>query len=232
VEGGHDGDWPRVLHEGVLVRILKTAFVGTAILFSAGLVTVAQAADVYAPSNPLPYEPPYIPSVTWNGFYIGVNAGAAINTDDDVTYNYVDKNKKTVTGKIEGGNTAWLGGLHAGYNWQVKSVVFGLEGDVDAGEDVQYLATIRARLGFTYKHTLMYATGGAAFASFNNDVFSSDTQTGWVAGIGVEEKLKHNISIGIEGLRYSFSDVGTNYTDVSVDQDAWVVRARLTYHFD
>ncbi len=56
------------------------------------------------------------------------------------------------------------GGLHVGYNWQKPGGwVFGIEGDVSFADDIDYLATIRGRLGYAMDSTLIYATGGAAF---------------------------------------------------------------------
>lgn len=55
---------------------------------------------------------------------------------------------------------------------------------------------------------------------------SEGDDTGFVAGAGVEVKLSHNVSAGVEGLHYFF-DGGKGD-----DDDLTVLRARLTLHLD
>lgn len=148
----------------------------------------------------------YAPSITWTGFYIGANIGAAWDDSDDIEI--ID-------------DATLIGGGHLGYNWQGPSnFVVGLEGDIEFLEDVDYLATIRGRLGYSFGPTLAYVTGGAAFIDFGD--FDDE---GWVAGLGVEHKIRDNVSFGVEGLYYGFED------DFGDDANFWAARARLTYHF-
>ena len=156
----------------------------------------------------------YQPVLSWTGFYFGVNAGASFsdieNEDGDDS------------------DAAFVGGLHVGYNWQKHGPwVFGLEGDVSFADDIDYLATIRGRLGYAVGPTLVYATGGAAFLGVEDNSGDDDTITGWVAGGGLEHKLRENVSIGVEGLYYSFDGDDFGSDD---DADTFTVRARLTYH--
>ncbi len=61
-------------------------------------------------------------------------------------------------------STFWLGGVHAGYNWQKDGpLVLGIEGDVMFGDEVDYLASIRGRIGYAMGDVLLYGTGGVAF---------------------------------------------------------------------
>ena len=89
-----------------------------------------------------------------------------------------------------------IGGVQAGYNWQVSNFVLGLEADADwtnasasrtvvfgplgpaiAGNFMvdsskeTFLATVRPRLGWAFDRALFYGTGGVAFGS----VKTSDT---------------------------------------------------------
>lgn len=191
-------------------------------LYSLGLVSAfallaaspaAHAADVYQgepsikDSGPVDYAPP----ITWTGFYIGANAGAAWEDDDD----FAD-------------DSVFIGGAHLGYNWQTpRNIVIGVEADLGFVEGIDYLATIRGRLGYSFGPALLYATGGVAFAEFENDLAADVLdETGWVAGGGLEYKIRDNWSLGAEGLYHSFeADDGFS------DFDFWVARARLTYHF-
>jgi outer membrane immunogenic protein len=166
----------------------------------------ANAADVYRrEEGGLKDAPPvdYLPPIMWGGFYIGANLGAAFDNLDD-------------------NDTVLIGGGHLGYNWQgPRNFVVGVEGDVDFADGLDYLATIRGRLGYAFGPTLAYATGGAAFIGADDL-----DDTGWVAGLGLEHKLRENVSFGVEGLYYNFDD---NNID---DADFWTVRARLTYHLN
>jgi outer membrane immunogenic protein len=197
---------------GYIVKSLKLALLGATFLAGAGLVSGANAADVYARGGSVKDGPvDYYPAITWSGFYAGINLGAAFNDEDN--------------GGDDDDDTMFIGGFHIGYNWQKPSnVVIGLEGDVDFADDIDYLASIRGRLGYAMGPTLLYATGGVAFLGVDDD-FEDDTLTGWTAGLGIEHKLRENVSLGLEGLYYDFDE------DNFDDADFWTVRARLTYHF-
>jgi outer membrane immunogenic protein len=202
------------------MKSLKTALLGATILVSAGAISGANAADVYSRGSIKDTGPvDYRPAITWTGFYFGANIGTTFNeevTIEDVTFEDDDDNEL-------------LAGLHLGYNWQKSSnLVLGIEGDVSFGDDIEYLASLRGRVGLAAGPTLFYATGGVALLGFEDD-FGDDSEdfTGWVAGLGVEHKIRDNLSVGLEGLYYAFEEEIEN-TDVELD--FWTVRARLTYH--
>ena len=207
------------------MKSLKLALIGATFLAGAGLVSGANAADVYARGGSLKDGPvDYYPAITWSGFYAGINLGAAFNDDGDDDDRKGDRERDR---DDDGDDTMFIGGFHIGYNWQKPSnFVLGLEGDVDFGDDIDYLASIRGRLGYAMGPTLLYATGGVAFLGIDNG-FEDDTLTGWTAGLGIEHKLRENVSLGLEGLYYDF-DEDDNF---GADADFWTVRARLTYHF-
>jgi outer membrane immunogenic protein len=225
----------------------------------------AMAADVYtAPS----YKDVYV-APGWAGFYIGANLGGYVDDNnikstfsEDITYKYSkeDPVKPAKGYALYSGNNndTPIGGVHIGYNFQSGNFVYGIEGDADFAENIDYLATIRGRLGYAFDSWLLYVTGGGAFISYNNvyDVrqakgqswtFSDSHQdTGYVIGGGIEKKITPNISIGVEALYYDFgSDKASHflqekssycetkdyYASVSNDENFYVVRARLTYHF-
>ncbi len=84
-----------------------------------------------------------------------------------------------------------IGGGEVGCNWQIRSIVIGLEGDFSGwnlskssvltgpgdpeapgtsltaatSESSHWLATVRPRVGFAYNNWLFYATGGVAFTN-------------------------------------------------------------------
>lgn len=193
------------------VTTLKTILLGATLLAGASVVS-AQAADVYERGSIKDAGPvDYLPAITWSGFYLGANAGAAFNDDIDIVGDDED--------------TAFIGGFHVGYNWQKASnLVLGVEADVNFADGLDYLATIRGRLGLAAGASLFYATGGVAFIGLE-DAFDDDSETGWVAGLGMEHKLNSNLSLGLEGLYYDFDE--DSFGD---DFNFWTVRARLTYH--
>jgi outer membrane immunogenic protein len=177
--------------------------------------TPGQAADIYRPpasikdAGPVDYAPP----ITWTGFYIGGNIGANWPSDDL---------------ELLDDDAQFIGGGHLGFNWQMPSNwVIGVEGDANFGDDFDYLASVRGRLGYAFGRTLVYGTGGVAFAGFSEELFDDD-ETGWVAGGGIETKVRDNLSLGLEALYYDFEDTQTLGIDNSVD--ALTVRGRLTVH--
>jgi outer membrane immunogenic protein len=89
--------------------------------------------------------------------------------------------------------TGVIGGLFIGYNWQMGSLVYGLEGDINwldsevitewrpghvrsavTSHEVPWLSTIRGRAGLAVDRTLMYFTGGLAIANVNNRASTSE----------------------------------------------------------
>lgn len=134
------------------------------------------------------------PEYNWSGFYIGADAGGAWIRGDAYT-SFIEP------GNIVGGFSAlnqsrrlessgFIGGVYAGYNWQVTKWVVGIEGDISgiansnttatapnlsragallAGGFVfnrsqDWLSTVRGRVGYLVApNVLLYATGGVAF---------------------------------------------------------------------
>lgn len=188
--------------------MIKAALLGATFLAAAAVG--ANAADVYEPAEGgYKDDVAYYPSITWTGFYFGAHAGVAFDDDD-------------------GSDNVFAGGVQAGYNWQKHGPwVFGVEGDISFIEDIDYLATIRGRVGYAVGNVLFYGTGGAAFLGVEDFFGDSETFTGWVAGFGADYKLTQNVSVGAEALYYDFEED----TDIE-DADAWQVRARLNYHFN
>jgi len=166
---------------------------GALLACGATFATGAMAADLPARVEaPAPYIAA-IPVFTWTGFYIGVNAGAAFdnNTDPTFTPSAGLPGSPSLNPAVGANNTDFTGGVEAGYNMQVNSFVFGVEGDIDylggnnningtfnspafyhplfpsytiAGATTNHLfGTIRGRLGFAVDRALFYVTGGAAF---------------------------------------------------------------------
>jgi outer membrane immunogenic protein len=250
---------------------------GVAFISAAGFSVAAQAADlgkheVYHEES----QPVYTAPTTWSGGYIGGHLGASWTSGSaDLNSEYYagryDAYKNTFYvgdgpayghGTTDLGENSFLGGVHGGYNFQTGALVYGFEADVSFANNIDYLASIRGRLGFAAGNWLFYGTGGVGFAetNFSGTVSDgrlishtydlSDSQTGFVVGGGVEVKVSSNVSLGVEGLYYGFDGYGAsgssaavwggnNYdllglaeSKADVGSDIGVVRARLNYHFN
>src|SRR6516162_7468712 len=112
---------------------------GVAIVALMAVGTVAaQAADL--PTRKEAPAPVFVPPpFTWTGFYVGLNAGAVWGSHSADTTLFTDGfplgtfnlNNVFPFGGFGGGNTGFIGGGQAGYNWQWGSWVFGVETDFD-----------------------------------------------------------------------------------------------------
>ena len=136
------------------------------------------------------------PTANWAGLYVGGNIGALFNQNDKIASVQVangngggnggQANEAGGGGGGGGGggaaaiatleeDSSVVGGAHLGINWQNGHWVFGAEGDISAVEDTyEYIASLRARLGWAYEQVLLYATGGVALAkddSFDGTLF-------------------------------------------------------------
>lgn len=193
-------------------------------LAAAVLVTTAvssvNAADVYRREEAVSLKDElYAPPIAWGGFYIGANLGGAFAED------FFANGRQAFD---DGGQI--IGGLHTGYNWQKSSnIVFGLETDLNFSENVEYLSSVRARLGYAADNVLIYGTGGVAFAAFDDKLFSDDTEVGYVFGGGIEGKVRENMSLGLEALYNNFDEVDVK-SGGETEIDFWSVRARATFH--
>ena len=217
------------------MKILQTALLGASFLIT--VAGSASAADINKGGSYKDAPVAYLPAITWTGFYFGANAGVAFG-DRNASIDWDEYE----TEHFENDDSSFIGGIHVGYNWQKPGVwVLGIEGDVNFADEIDYLATIRGRLGYAMGPTLVYATGGVAFIGADDALEDSDSETGWVAGLGIEHQIKPNFSIGLEGLYYDFGNgedfevydtESKRYGDAHVDDLAfWTVRARVTYHF-
>jgi opacity protein-like surface antigen len=159
--------------------------------------------------------------VNWTGIYLGFNAGYSFGGSD-----WTD----SVTGFLSGsfGTSGFVLGGTVGANYQVGSIVFGVEADGDWADasgfgtftatplcaggcltKSSWLSTVRGRAGYAFDRLLVYGTGGAAFgnvqANFSNDPVTSSTEAGWTVGAGVEWSFAPNWSAKGE---YLFVDLG------------------------
>lgn len=229
---------------------------------------VAWSADLtYVPADAgIMYDA--TPAFSWTGFYGGAHLGygwgdtggsyegalGGFTADDEIVGFDVD---------------GIIGGAQLGYNWQWNQFVLGAEADlslsgmdgsglqaevtgppavtVNASADIDWVATVRARVGYAVDRFLVYATGGLAVGGASLKVISEgggitetakDDQThfGWTIGAGLEYAFTNAWSAGIE---YRYVDLGSeSYSDPDVitgsadlDLDFHAVTARVNYRW-
>ncbi|NJM34685.1 MAG: porin family protein [Rhodomicrobium sp.] len=207
----------------------------------------------------------YAPAPIWTGYYAGGHVGGLWNDEGDSSLwkkkrNYETKSyswdNKTDYAEFgdDDDDVSLIAGVHVGYNWQSGNKVLGIEADISFGDDIDYLASLRGRLGYAHGNLLLYVTAGAAFVGFDDtkitttyyskshdSEFEGDRKIGVVAGGGAEYKIAPNWSVGAEGLYYAFADTDSaddwywgrrKYKlEHEDDNDLLVVRGRITYHF-
>ena len=193
----------------------------------------ALAADMDLPPPPPPVEHLRPATYDWTGTYVGAWAGlTCLNGRGSLVDN------TTPSGPWDNGGCGFKGGGLAGYNFQMDDIVFGAEADLGTTTDIvrnttagadfsfkmNYLATLRGRVGWALDDTLLYLTAGGAYAQGELNGISVATpsnlkadQFGWTAGFGMEHALTDNFRIRMEYLYTQFPT--TKYTNCAATCD-------------
>ena len=208
-------------------------------------------------------------SDTWTGFYFGGNAGAGAFTGLATDWGYAIFDGPQ--GDFDLTNFNKLMGAQAGYNRQIGNMLYGVEADwawvsyeeekvfdlVDhfVRPEMDWLSTVRARLGLAVGNGLAYITGGLAIADMahcannnepcttdgNNDIRWEGTNLGLVAGAGIEARLSESWSLKGEYLYVKMAQENVvydemNFVDIPEDIDfshrSHILRVGLNYHFN
>jgi len=201
----------------------------------------AQAAD--AALAAAPYD--------WSGLYLGVEGGYGFGSQRF--------SERSVPTETDAANLSGiLGGITAGFNMQSGSTVFGLESDISAASlkshpvtsngftcvncegTVNWVGTVRGRLGYAIDTTMPYLTGGLAVggvkgtATAANTVLGEGTRVGWTVGAGIEHAFSNNLSAKLE---YLYTDLGrlelptSCGTNCYTDERFSTIRIGLNYKF-
>ena len=162
----------------------------------------ARAADM-TPATPRPATSSYIPAqFFWTGFYIGVGVGGGWGTASIVDpFPPAASASPSLTGLLVSGIS--------GINYQISSVVVGVEADFTGswakgsildttGNNLQtsvfWTSSVAGRLGMAFDRVLIYGKGGVAFdydrstvtVPSGNTAIGSLYHVGWTIGGGVE----------------------------------------------
>jgi outer membrane immunogenic protein len=155
----------------------------------------AQAADLpVAPAYKAPVIAPVV--FSWTGCYVGGNVGGKweAHRDGSVTIPGVAglaTSTFTFGDGSSSNNGSFVGGGQVGCNYQMGSIVWGIEGDFDwnhltdgaavgttavpfnfvPGDSFSWVsrwqASLRGRVGYAWDRTLLYVTGGVAWTNVN-----------------------------------------------------------------
>lgn len=192
----------------------------------------------------------------WAGGYAGGSIGYAFGSDDEIGLDLleggalIDRANDLGSVDLKGLNA----GLHAGYRWQRGNWVFGPElwvegGSIDASDrvsfgndafdvesSVNYIAGLQFKTGYTVDpQTLVYGTAGVVHGDFDYKLGRSDdsitesySETGYSLGLGVERKLRDNLSVFAEWQYRNFGKTEVSY-DIGDDQTI-LTRATPEHH--
>src|SRR4051812_17701925 len=200
----------------------------------AGLALGALSLNGAALAADIPLKAPRAQSVLdWSGLYFGAHAGFGRGFSDAT----LTDPALVATGNFFGGP---VGGLQAGYNFQLPSkIVLGLEADVTFPNYIQgnsvismlatakswvfdqmdFVGTLRGRLGYATGPWLFYASGGLAFAgerflntpADGNDEKRLNMRLGWTAGGGAEYAFAPHWSLRLEYLYSQFQNATVQF---------------------
>jgi opacity protein-like surface antigen len=167
------------------IATLLTACISFSAAHNASAADMPVKAPVYTPAMAAPWS--------WTGFYLGGYIGAALASTDIVDPLGVP---------IYGDNVrspGFIGGGQIGFNYQLGSIVFGVEADaswVDSdGTNTCFAvsgttassncrvrpdlyATVTGRLGYAVDRSLLYVKGGAAWTRGSVDIFVNQNNAG------------------------------------------------------
>jgi outer membrane immunogenic protein len=203
------------------------------------LPIVASAADLPSRTRAPVYVAP--PVFTWTGFYVGAVAGYGFGTQKSTSI--------FVPGTVSVRTDGVVGGVTAGYNYQVASFVFGLEADimgsvqkgsgsaldplallpsVPAGK-LEWMGTVRGRVGYAIDKLLIYGTGGLAVGGVKGTLTNvtstlggdNRSASGTQYGWVIGAGLEYAITSNISAkLEYLYADLGKkSYTMVGPNRD-------------
>jgi outer membrane immunogenic protein len=145
------------------------------------------------------------------GGQVGYNAqfgSLVLGVEGDLSGTGIDGKFRSTAGPFP---FAGIGGIGAG-------IITSSEG---VANDLEWLGTVRGRIGWAFDRWLVYGTGGVAFgrvgAAADITIFNgpqsltlttsdSRTHTGWAAGVGVEGMITPNVSAKLE---YLYADLGS-----------------------
>jgi outer membrane immunogenic protein len=208
-----------ILEAAMILNLIRAGVAALAVLAMAGAV----GAEPYRSRAKTDKHPPVH---QWTGFYIGGNLGYGVA-------GLTDNGPLAVTSNM----TGVVGGVQAGYNYQIDSLVLGVEADIQASgqstsytrnlpivgdltvaQKIPYFGTVRARVGYAFQCgcVMAYGTLGWAYGAYQPSVtafgvtLSGDyTRSALAAGAGVEWMVSDKWSAKLEALYLDTGNIGS-----------------------
>jgi outer membrane immunogenic protein len=203
----------------------------------------AHAADMSV--TPFFRGSPVVIGYNWQGYYVGANVGWS-RASSDISWTpdptvFLDAGPITSAANNTLSSNGATGGIQTGYNWQWGNIVAGIEGDIDFVRNnanlstapipgalpftalsesarLDWLITVRPRIGYAWDNWLLYVTGGwalgkavwsDALTAGNGQIIGTTMSRelgGWTVGAGVEYGLVSGWSLKAE---YLYTDLGS-----------------------
>ncbi|WEK03651.1 MAG: outer membrane beta-barrel protein [Candidatus Devosia phytovorans] len=205
-----------------------------ALILVAGASSAAMAADL--PLATAPIAPSYnsldvaIATDDWTGFYVGASIGGATTDDFDEA------------------NSAWTGGVQAGYLQQFGTFVVGGELSASLSDDLYYqiqpgaglqeswAIEAKGRAGVALDQTLIYGTAGIALSELEAagaTTSEAETYAGAVFGAGIEQGLGNGWSLRAEYTQTRYWDVDSTIGGIASTDDLTkhAITAGVNYRF-
>lgn len=183
----------------------------------------------------------------WSGLYAGVNAGYGHSESNSAVTGQAAANTANIADGARPANVKMnsqgaIGGFQLGVNSQYDAWVFGIETDIQATtirndsnivttgtlfpgtrnnqfmSELDYLGTVRGRVGYAWDNVMFYGTGGFAYGGVKQTVnlFGPNpgavsqfagrfgkTETGYTVGGGLEFMVAPGLSTKTEFLYYN-----------------------------
>jgi outer membrane immunogenic protein len=152
------------------------------------LLAVTPIATAFAADLPLKAPPLPTPVYNWTGFYAGGEFGGGWATEQ-VTVVTNNPNAAFPPGTVFNPvhDNGALGGVYAGYNYQINQFVVGIDGDytwanlnghatdisvvngdiASESSSIGWIATVTGRIGYAANNVLLFAKGGGAWGGFS-----------------------------------------------------------------
>src|SRR6516164_1384605 len=213
-----------------MVRLLSILFAFI------GISGAALAADLPPRPAPVPYVPAVVPVYNWTGFYIGGNLGAAwtqTHVNDDLGNSWNNSQQAVFAGGGQVGANYQINwfvvGVEAAFDWlannhnSTNTVLVPAVGSFQLSANDRWITTLAARVGVAANNWLFYAKGGGGWVGVNEFTLTnvtagaaisssnSNSNTGWLAGAGIEWAFAPNWTAKVE---YDF--LGLNNSSLTV----------------
>ncbi len=222
-----------------MYKLIKAVSLST-VAYSAMATNIVLAADL--PPPPPPMVEIRDSNYDWSGAYVGALIGVGSSEN---TYVPIGAPDPDISG------SGLVGGIMVGYNHQIDNLVVGVEADgmmsnIDprnladgVDQKINYLATIRARIGYAHDNTLFYGTAGVGFIRTKLHIMPanenrSKNHIGFVVGGGMEHAFTQNFILRAEYLYGRFNKKNYVYTPGTVRMgldNLHIARAGVAYKF-